>query len=74
MVRAVDPSTFQPKIGFKTRYGMVANPFAEGLNQGLGRLAINSNVYYRRVQVKNLMWEMDKTEHCKLTEVLSGGE
>ena len=37
MVRAVDQSSFQPKIGFKTRYGMVANPFAEGLNQGLGR-------------------------------------
>jgi len=59
MVRAVDQSTFQPKIGFKTRYGMVANPFAEisGVNPvvGLGRLAINSNVYYRKVIVNNLM-------------------
>jgi len=55
MVRAVGQDTFQPRIGFKTRYGMVANPFAEGINQGLGRLAVNSNVYYRRVQVKNLM-------------------
>ena len=55
MVRAVGQDSFQPRIGFKTRYGMVANPFAEGANQGLGRLAINSNVYYRRVQVKNLM-------------------
>ena len=57
MVRAVGENTFQPKIGFKTRYGLVANPFAEGAigNQGLGRLAINSNRYYRRVQVKNLM-------------------
>jgi hypothetical protein len=55
MVRAVGQDSFQPRIGFKTRYGMVANPFAEGLNQGLGRLAVNSNVYYRRVQVKNLM-------------------
>jgi hypothetical protein len=55
MVRAVGENTFQPKIGFKTRYGLVANPFAEGLDQGLGRLRINSNRYYRRVQVKNLM-------------------
>ena len=55
MVRAVGENTFQPKIGFKTRYGLVANPFAEGLDQGLGRLRINSNRYYRRVQVRNLM-------------------
>jgi hypothetical protein len=55
MVRAVGENTFQPKIGFKTRYGMVANPFAEGLEQGLGRLQVNANRYYRRVQVKNLM-------------------
>ena len=55
MVRAVDPSDFQPKIGFKTRYGMVANPFAEGLNKGSGRLATSTNVYYRRVIVNNLM-------------------
>ena len=55
MVRAVGENTFQPKIGFKTRYGLVANPFAEGTTQGLGRLRINSNRYYRRVAVKNLM-------------------
>jgi len=55
MVRAVGENTFQPKIGFKTRYGLVANPFAEGMDQGLGRLRLNSNRYYRRVQVKNLM-------------------
>ena len=55
MVRAVGQDTFQPKIGFKTRYGMVANPFAEGTTQGLGRLAINANRYYRRVTVTNLM-------------------
>ena len=55
MVRAVGENTFQPKIGFKTRYGMVANPFAEGLNQGLGALTTNSNRYYRRVRVNNLM-------------------
>ena len=55
MVRAVGENTFQPKIGFKTRYGLVANPFAEGTNAGLGRLQINQNRYYRRVQIKNLM-------------------
>ena len=55
MVRAVGENSFQPKIGFKTRYGLVANPFAEGTTQGLGRLRINSNRYYRRVGVKNLM-------------------
>ena len=55
MVRAVGENSFQPKIGFKTRYGMVANPFAEGTNQGLGRLQTNQNRYYRRVSVKNLM-------------------
>jgi len=55
MVRAVGQDTFQPKIGFKTRYGMVANPFAEGTTQGLGRITANSNRYYRRVKVTNLM-------------------
>ena len=55
MVRAVGQDTFQPKIGFKTRYGMVANPFAEGTTQGLGRITGNSNRYYRRVKVTNLM-------------------
>ncbi len=55
MVRAVGQDTFQPKIGFKTRYGIVANPFAEGTDQGLGRLRLNANRYYRRVQVTNLM-------------------
>jgi hypothetical protein len=55
MVRAVGENTFQPKIGFKTRYGLVANPFAEGTTQGLGRLYTNSNRYYRRVRVDNLM-------------------
>jgi hypothetical protein len=55
MVRAVGENTFQPKIGFKTRYGLVANPFAEGTDQGLGALKTNSNRYYRRVAVKNLM-------------------
>ena len=55
MVRAVDQFTFQPKIGFKTRYGMVANPFAEGTDVGGGRLNARANKYYRIFQVKNLM-------------------
>ena len=55
MVRAVGQDTFQPKIGFKTRYGMVANPFAEGTDQGGGDLDPNKNRYYRRVLVDNLM-------------------
>ena len=55
MVRAVGENSFQPKIGFKTRYGIVANPFAEGTTAGEGRLQVNSNRYYRRVRVNNLM-------------------
>jgi hypothetical protein len=59
MVRAVGQDTFQPKIGFKTRYGLQANPFAEA---GSGDTAAingagnaNANRYYRRVKVTNLM-------------------
>ena len=55
MVRAVGENSFQPKIGFKTRYGMVENPFSQGLTQGSGVLTQNANRYYRRVAVKNLM-------------------
>jgi hypothetical protein len=58
MVRAVGENTFQPKIGFKTRYGLVSNPYAEGSfsdGQGLGRITAASNRYYRRVRVLNLM-------------------
>jgi len=55
MVRAVGQDSFQPKIGFKTRYGVVANPFAEGTSVGAGALTVNSNRYYRRVTVNNLM-------------------
>ena len=54
-VRAINPNTFQPKIGFKTRYGMVSNPFSGGLTQGSGALTANANKYYRRVQVTNIM-------------------
>ena len=55
MVRAVGQDTFQPKIGFKTRYGMVENPFSQGTAQGSGVLTRNKNRYYRRVKVSNLM-------------------
>ena len=55
MVRAVDTGTFQPKIGFKTRYGLVANPFAEGTAQGEGTLNVTSNNYYRAFKITNLM-------------------
>ena len=55
MVRAVGENSFQPKIGFKTRYGMVANPFARGgAAANDGALVANTNVYYRRVAITNL--------------------
>ena len=58
MVRAVGQDTFQPKIGFKTRYGLQANPFAEASASSdaviNGSGAANSNRYYRKVQVVNL--------------------
>ena len=65
MVRAINDSTFQPKIGFKTRYGMVKNPFARGATAasavtdaeygGDATTAAQNNVYYRMVRVNNLM-------------------
>jgi hypothetical protein len=55
MVRAVDQDSFQPKIGFKTRYGMVANPFAEGATAGVGALTKDSNTYYRRLIIDNIL-------------------
>ena len=58
MVRAVDPNSFQPKIGFKTRYGLIANPYvtttAGGANDA-DTFTANRNQYYRRTQVLNLM-------------------
>jgi hypothetical protein len=55
-VRAVNPASFQPKIGFKTRYGMVSNPFAQGATlTNQGSILKDSNVYYRRVLITNLM-------------------
>jgi len=57
MLRSIDPETFQPKIGFKTRYGMVANPFVEASagTPDAEALTASKNQYYRRVLVKNLM-------------------
>jgi len=55
MVRAVGEDNFQPRIAFKTRYGMVANPFAEGATVGNGALTKDSNKYYRRLIITNLM-------------------
>ena len=55
MVRAVDTTNFQPKIGFKTRYGLVANPFAEGTTQGAGALNNVANNYYRSFKIANIL-------------------
>jgi len=57
MVRAIDPSTFQPKIGFKTRYGMIANPYVvDGSGNTDGdTFTADRNQYYRAVKVVNLM-------------------
>jgi len=52
MVRAIDPDNYQPKVGFKTRYGMVANPFAQG--SGSGTIATGENYYYRKFAVLNI--------------------
>ena len=57
MVRAIDPSTFQPKIGFKTRYGMIANPYvtqSDGTTDA-DTFTADRNQYYRSVKVTNLM-------------------
>jgi len=59
MVRAIDPNSFQPKIGFKTRYGLIANPYvtsAAGLSDADGdRFTAGRNQYYRKTKVVNLM-------------------
>ena len=56
MLRSIDPQTFQPKIGFKTRYGMVSNPFVESSagTPDAEALTASKNQYYRRVRVANL--------------------
>jgi hypothetical protein len=60
MVRAVGQDSFQPKIGFKTRYGMVANPFSTGIINAAaatngGDLTADANVFYRRFLVSNII-------------------
>ena len=54
MVRAVGENTFQPKIGFKTRYGMISNPFV-GATPSDGLASADSNFYYRSVEVENIL-------------------
>lgn len=57
MARAIGQDTFQPRIGFKTRYGMVANPFSKGTTEFDGSIAAqaNQNVYYRRMLITNIL-------------------
>jgi len=55
MLRAQDPNSFQPKIGFQTRYGVVANPFSNADGTSDGSVVSNTNQYYRKVSVSNLM-------------------
>jgi len=55
LLKAIDPNTLQPKIGFKTRYGMVANPFAGGLTVSQGALLQDANVFYNRTIIANLI-------------------
>lgn len=55
LYKAIGEDSFQPRIGFKTRYGLAANPFAEGKTEGGGALTANANVYYRRTKVANLL-------------------
>ena len=58
MVRAVDPNSFQPKIGFKTRYGLIANPYvvqSDGYTNDADTFTADRNQYYRRTRVLNLM-------------------
>lgn len=55
MMRAVDSNSFQPKIAFQTRYGLVANPFSTGANAVSGALTADSNVYFSKVRVTNLL-------------------
>lgn len=58
LYKAVSEDSFQPKIGFKTRYGLASNPFANIDSNGNavsnGALTANANVYYRRVRIENL--------------------
>jgi hypothetical protein len=56
LLNAVRPDSFTPRIGFKTRYGIISNPFAQGLTaSSTGDVVVDTNVYYRKVLVRNLM-------------------
>lgn len=55
MVRAVGEEDFQPRIGFKTRYGLISNPYSQGATPSNGDLTPNANVYYRKLKIVNLM-------------------
>ena len=55
LYKQVDSISFQPRLAFKTRYGLVANPYAEGLAKGNGALNKDKNVYFRKVKVKNIL-------------------
>jgi hypothetical protein len=58
MVRAIDPNSFQPKIGFKTRYGLIANPYvtgSDGYTPDQDAFTSARNQYYRKTKVINLM-------------------
>lgn len=55
MLRAQDPNSFQPKIGFQTRYGVVANPFSNSDGTSNGQVVFGVNEYYRKVRILNLM-------------------
>jgi hypothetical protein len=55
ILNSVHPLSFVPRVGFKTRYGMTANPFAQGTTAGGGTIVVDSNVYYRKFLIQNLM-------------------
>ncbi len=55
LFRAVDPATFQPKLAFRQRYGIVAHPYAVPTAVSSDGLAANSNVFFRRIAIKNLL-------------------
>lgn len=55
LFRAVDPATFQPRLAFRQRYGVVAHPYANPSSVASNGLAANSNVFFRRIQIKNIL-------------------
>ena len=55
LTRAVNDQSYQPRIAFRTRYGMVANPYAQGGSYSNGAITANTNQYYRRFAIANLL-------------------